>query len=85
MTKKAHKRHLMNIEDKEIIQVNKNDTQKPRKSGKSVRIDEVPEFAHKHIRLYRNRINADRGKNYTLKQAYREFVVEKVKEDLKKS
>jgi hypothetical protein len=46
-------------------------------------MDEVPEFAHKHIRLYRNRINADRGKNYTLKQAYREYVVEKVKEDLK--
>jgi hypothetical protein len=73
----------MNIEVKEKLEVTKIDARKARKAGKSVRIDEVPEFAHKHIRLYRNRINADRGKNYTLKQAYKEYVVEKVKEDLK--
>jgi hypothetical protein len=74
----------MSIEDTKEIELHKIDTKKAKKSGKSVRLDEVPEFAHKHIKKYKNRINADREKNYTLNEAYTQFVIEKVKEDLKK-
>lgn len=74
----------MTTEDIKKSELSKTAASTPKKSGKSVRLDEVPEFAHKHLKKYKNRINADRGKDYTLNQAYREYVVEKVKEDLKK-
>jgi hypothetical protein len=78
---KAPKRHYMNTEVKEKLEVTKSNA---KKIGKSMRIDGVPEKVHKHLKHYKNRINADRGTNYTLNEAYREYVIEKVKEDLKK-
>jgi hypothetical protein len=71
----------MNTEYNTKEEVSKTAASKPRKSGKSIRIDGVPEFAHKDIKKYRNKLNVNRGKDYTINQAYCEYVVEKLKED----
>jgi len=74
----------MSTEVKEKLEVTKSDARKAKKTGKSIRMDEVPEFAHKYMKKYRNQIQVSRGKDYTIKQAYCEYVVEKIKQDLKK-
>jgi hypothetical protein len=73
----------MTTEDIKKTEVNKIDAGKTRKSGKSMTITKIPVFAHNHIKEYNLRLNHDRGKKHTIKEAYREYVVEKVKEDVK--
>jgi hypothetical protein len=72
----------MGNEDIKKNEGNKTGARKIRKSGVSMTIEKIPVFAHNHLKDYNLKINADRGKKHTIKEAYREYVVEKVKEDV---
>lgn len=52
---------------------------KPAKKAKttvSVLIEGVPLWLHKRVKDYRKRINFERGKDFTLRQAYAEYLKE---------
>jgi hypothetical protein len=73
----------MENEDIKNSEVSKTAASKPKKAGVSISYDEIPLSVHKYLKSYRRRINADRGKNYTIKQAYREYTIENAKRDMK--
>jgi hypothetical protein len=49
-------------------------TAKKAKNTVSVLIEGVPLWLHKRMKDYRKRINFERGKDFTLRQAYAEYL-----------
>jgi hypothetical protein len=45
----------------------------------SVTIPDVPKSAHKRLKKWHLKLNAERGKQFSLMAAYREFIIEKTK------
>ncbi len=73
----------MENKDTTKTQVSKSDAPKTKKVGKSMTITRIPVFAHEYVKEYKTQISAKRRKNYTIKEAYREFIVEAVNTNLK--
>jgi hypothetical protein len=77
----------MENEVKEKLEVSKIDarkTPKGRKGPVSMTIEQIPAFAHKFLKAYSRQISVERGKDYTIKNTYRDYLLVKIKEDMAK-
>ncbi len=72
------------IQKNEVLKSNARKNPKTRKGPVSMSMEGIPAFAHEYMKDYNRHISAKRGKDYTIKQAYTQYFIEKVKEDLKK-
>jgi hypothetical protein len=62
----------MEIEVKEKLEVSKTKARK----GKTITLQNIPNWVHKRIKNYQIRISAQHGKKFTVKEAYVEFLKE---------
>lgn len=63
----------------EIKSSEKINTAKKQRSSVSVCVEKIPLSVHSKIRDYMDKIRYERKRKYTIKQAYREFLIEKTK------
>lgn len=54
-----------------------NEKEPKRRTKVTMALEDIPPSVHEKLKKYNRRINADRNKSFTIKQAYVEFLKEK--------